>query len=244
MHTDQAINIFLSGELGAPSAENRSERRAAAGLAVLHSDDAWNLERRVADEFVVRGQPPAAALAAVADYQPVPSHRITLIDRPPNDHAAYLAAGYRCIATEALMVRSVANLPPRDGRYTVEDASTSAQLAWLNAHDPAGRSWITPTRLREPRLRHVFIALDQRPVARGRIYRVDEGHSYTTHLYTAKDYRRRGLAQALMAQVLHDAAAHGEQWSVLVSSEAGLPLYQALGYEHRARLVVFEPDGL
>ena len=140
------------------------------------------------------------------------------------------------------MVRSLTDLPPRDPRYTVEQAAIGTHLAWLNEHDPAGRAWITATRLHEPRLRHSFITLDQRPVARVRVCRVDADHSYVTHLYTAEAYRRRGLARAVMAQALHDAAAHGEQWSVLISSAAGLPLYQALGYQQRASLVVFEPD--
>jgi ribosomal protein S18 acetylase RimI-like enzyme len=200
------------------------------------------MNRRVADEFVVRTQPPAAVLSAVAVYRPVPSHLITLIGRPPADHAAYLAAGYRHSATETLMVRSLTDLPPRDSRYTVEHASTLTHMAWLNEHDPAGRSWMTTARLHEPRLRHSFITLDQRPVARVRVCRVDADHGYVTHMYTAAAYRRRGLAQAVMTEVLHDAAAHGEQWSVLVSSAAGLPLYQELGYQHCASLVVFEPD--
>ncbi|HEY1014945.1 MAG TPA: GNAT family N-acetyltransferase [Herpetosiphonaceae bacterium] len=238
MNIDHAIEIFLHGLLGVTNAENQSERRIAGDLPVIHFDDSWDDVRRIGDEFVVSAHAPAAALAAMAAYGPEPDHLITLIGRPPSDYAAYVAAGYRQTETEALMAREVAPLPPLDSRYDVVRIRDSAQL---RDQKPVGKTWTTAAKLHEPRLRHSMIVLDGRPVARARVCHVDPDCGYVSHVYTAPDYRRRGLAQALMAQILHDAAAEGEQWSVLVSSEAGLPLYQALGYQHLADLAVFKP---
>lgn len=241
MQINQALEIFMYGEIGIPSTENRSQRHVIDGLSILHVDDVWNQEPHVADEVIVQNHSPAAVLAMLANYQPTADHRITLVDRPASDHVAYNAAGYRHSSNEVLLVRKLSDLPPLDQRYSVGQAKTIAEMQWLNSNDPANRVWISETRLHESGLRHSFISLEQRVVARVRACRIDAEHSYVMNLYTASDYRRRGIARALMIHVLHEAAAHGEQWSVLVASEAGLALYQALGYEQRASLVVFEP---
>lgn len=241
MQINQALEIFMYGEIGIPSVENRSQCHVIDGLSILHVDDVWNQEPHVADEVIVQNHSPAAVLATLANYQLATDHRITLVDRPASEHAAYGAAGYRHSSNEVLLVRSLSDLPSLDQRYSVDQAKTISEMQWLNSNDPANRAWISETRLHEPGLRHSFIALDQRVVARVRTCRIDAEHSYVMNLYTAPEYRRRGIARALMIHVLHEAAAHGEQWSVLVASEAGLPLYQALGYEQRASLVVFEP---
>ncbi|MBM7844383.1 GNAT family N-acetyltransferase [Herpetosiphon giganteus] len=241
MQLNQALEIFMHGEIGIPSAENRSSRQQLAGLDILHSDDVWNQQRQIADEAIVQSHAPAEVLALLADYQPSVDHRITLVDRPTSEHAAYHAAGYRHSASEVLLARSLNNLPAPDPRYAVAQATTIADMEWLNTHDPAKRAWLTVTRLLEPRLRHSFIRLDAEVVARVRVCQVDPAHSYVTNLYTAPNYRRRGIAQALMIAVLQQAAALGECWSVLIASEAGLPLYQKLGYQPLATLTVFEP---
>ncbi|WP_110513588.1 GNAT family N-acetyltransferase [Herpetosiphon llansteffanensis] len=241
MQLNQALEIFTQGEIGIPSAENRSRRQQLNGLTMLHSDDVWNQQRQIADELLVQTHAPAEVLATLAAYQPSADHRITLIDRPASEHAAYHAAGYRHSATEVLLIRSLNDVPATDLRYAVAQATTSADMEWLNSHDPAKRAWITATRLHEPRLRHSFIRLDQQVVARVRVCQVDSAHSYVTNLYTAPDYRRRGIAQSLMIASLQQAAAHGERWSVLIASEAGLPLYQKLGYQQQATLTVFAP---
>lgn len=233
---DEALALLLHGELGAPSPENRSEVRTAAGIPVVHRDE----DGSVADEFFVRDEPPAAVLAAIAAYGPAPSHLITLTQSPGAALAAYRAAGYAEHAAETLMARPLADLPPRNPRYTVTRA-TPDDFAWLNAHDPAGRAWLTLSQLQHPRLRHAFIALDGRPVARVRSYQLDAQQSYVTHLYTAPTHRRQGLARALMAQLLHDAAAAGERWSLLVASAAGRDLYAALGYRACAQLTLLAP---
>ncbi|XSG76993.1 GNAT family N-acetyltransferase [Herpetosiphon llansteffanensis] len=241
MQLNQALEIFTQGEIGIPSAENRSSHQQLNGLTMLHIDDVWNQQRQIADELLVQTQSPAEVLATLAAYQPSADHRITLIDRPASEHAAYHAAGYRHSATEVLLTRSLNDVPAPDLRYSVAQATTIADMQWLNSHDPAKRAWITATRMHEPRLRHSFIQLDQQVVARVRVCQVDPCHSYVTNLYTAPDYRRRGIAQALMIAILQQAAALGERWSVLIASEAGLPLYQKLGYQQQAVLTVFAP---
>lgn len=241
MQRKHALEIFMNGEIGIANAENRSNRQQLNGLTILHSDDVWNQQRQIADEAIVQTHSPAEVLALLAAYQPSTDHRITLIDRPASEHAAYHAADYRHSASEVLLARSLNDLPPLDPRYSIAQATTIAEMEWLNTHDPAKRAWITATRLHEPRLRHSFIQFDAEVVARVRVCQVDPAHSYVTNLYTAPNYRRRGIAQALMIAVLQQAAALGEYWSVLVASEAGLPLYQKLGYQPQAILTVFEP---
>ena len=50
-------------------------------------------------------------------------------------------------------------------------------------------------------------------------------------LRTHEDYRRRGIASALMGRVHADAAQRGATRSVIMASPMGEKLYAALGYK-------------
>jgi ribosomal protein S18 acetylase RimI-like enzyme len=54
-------------------------------------------------------------------------------------------------------------------------------------------------------------------------------------LGTVTEWRRRGLARALMGHVLADAQHRGGRTATLQSTRMGLPLYQSLGFEPAGR---------
>jgi ribosomal protein S18 acetylase RimI-like enzyme len=56
---------------------------------------------------------------------------------------------------------------------------------------------------------------------------------------TAKGFRRRGIAARLTAAALHKGRERGSHVGTLLSSEAGIPLYQRLGFEPVAEHRIF-----
>jgi predicted GNAT family acetyltransferase len=58
-------------------------------------------------------------------------------------------------------------------------------------------------------------------------------------LHTHKDFRRRGIATALMHHLLDADAAHGATHSVLMASHSGARLYPSLGYQRIGTLLFF-----
>jgi predicted acetyltransferase len=59
---------------------------------------------------------------------------------------------------------------------------------------------------------------------------------------TLAEYRRRGVAAAIMRHILSDARSLGFQSSMLLASNDGLSLYARLGYETLSTVRVFVPS--
>ncbi len=53
---------------------------------------------------------------------------------------------------------------------------------------------------------------------------------YVSHMYTAPDYRRQGLAHSLLDRVVHEAKLHGVSQLFLYASEQGKPVYLKYGF--------------
>jgi GNAT superfamily N-acetyltransferase len=86
----------------------------------------------------------------------------------------------------------------------------------------------------------LYCALDvERPIAWAQSIAAGKGVRYVANLYTARPYRRRGIATALMSRLLRDDAKLGAAKSVLLSSHTGRCLYEQLGYRELGRLLMF-----
>ena len=59
---------------------------------------------------------------------------------------------------------------------------------------------------------------------------------------TLPEYRRQGIAAALMRHILLEARSLGFQSSMLLASNEGMPLYARLGYETLSTIRVFVPS--
>lgn len=193
------------------------------------------------DEALARGCAPHDVLTALRARRPEPEHYITVLDDAPDLRATYEQAGYVCTVTEYLMVLDLARLPDEAPSHAVEIAGP-ADIERLNAHDPEPRAWVWPQTVAHPAVRNYFIWQADRVAARAFCWRCDADTSYVSHLFTDPTLRRRGLGRALMLRLLHDDAAQGVRWSVLVSSEDGHPLYRTLGYDTLGRILIFEPE--
>lgn len=50
------------------------------------------------------------------------------------------------------------------------------------------------------------------------------------NVYTKPDYRRKGISRRLLTMAIHDAEKNGLSFLELDSTQAGLPLYDSLGF--------------
>jgi GNAT superfamily N-acetyltransferase len=99
--------------------------------------------------------------------------------------------------------------------------------------------WLAP-RLRDGRYLGRLAIADGCVIAGAGAVLLDWGprrDSGTVHLlarinnvYTAPDWRRRGLARALIEQVLADCRARGVAYATLAATADGVALYRALGF--------------
>jgi predicted GNAT family acetyltransferase len=63
--------------------------------------------------------------------------------------------------------------------------------------------------------------------------------AYVAGMSTNAAYCRRGIASAILSQMLADDAAQGASHSVLLSSRMGYALYRKIGYEQIGSLQMF-----
>lgn len=85
---------------------------------------------------------------------------------------------------------------------------------------------------------HYTLVSDGHQVAKGSWIMTPDHLAYIDDIETMVAYRRRGFAETLMQRMLSDAAAAGAVGSVLSASPLGKPLYQKLGYDEQAALLV------
>ena len=196
------------------------------------------------DAFYALGVEPAETVAAVRQYAPHPHHMITVFADSVEPYlAAYEELGYRSVGGPAqpFMRRKL-----NDPRASSEDerdegvrrVRTSEDMAFINS---AG-AVMEPSHLDGGAYRYYFVERDGRPVCTGRYVVTPFRAVYVAGLDTVPEYRRQGLATALMGRMHCDAAAEGAKMSVLCSSQAGLSLYRALGYEVLASMHSFIPQ--
>jgi predicted GNAT family acetyltransferase len=89
---------------------------------------------------------------------------------------------------------------------------------------------------------HYLGYLGEMPVAAGTAV-LAKGIVSVWNVATHDDFRRRGVATALMERLLGDAWENGCDSSLLYSSPMAYPLYQKLGYELYSQRRCFIPPG-
>ncbi len=154
---------------------------------------------------------------------------------------AYKEMGYRLLATEPMMVSKTALAPALTSaatisRVTDQDAADKISRA-------AGSRQIRTKELTEdpPKLRLYAAEVDGEAVGWVRSILRTPGIAWVSNMYVKPDFRRQGIAKALLSHMLQDDARHGATTSVLLASHAGAQLYPAVGYEQIGTLHVFSP---
>ena len=153
----------------------------------------------------------------------------------------FKALNYRLVTTEAFMVQDLKRIPRAPAPVEIERVTTRQQADILAK--TAGKRQILPEYLEmtSPPMRQ-YVALDEsKPI--GWVGSVmAAGCAWCTNMYVAPEYRRRGIARALMTRMLQDDRRAGAQANVLLASHTGARLYPVLGYRQIGKLLMFMPQ--
>lgn len=191
------------------------ERAPAAPSAAL---------RRADDEFRRRRTPFALDLE---------------VGRNPEVEAAAADLGLRRVVARPAMARTLRgwSSPPPPDEATLRRATTGRDLAGFVAlqsevfhiHAEVTRRFIPRAALSFPGLTLYLADLDGRPAATAAAH-LDDGAVGIFGVATARWARRRGLATALTARAMADAAPHADlAW--LQATFEGRPVYERMGFE-------------
>jgi len=149
------------------------------------------------------------------------------------------ALGYRLGTTEPLMIHTLEQIPVFDSPAVIERVTTAEAADRLTK---ATRSrQILPEHFAPGALLRQYIAqIDGELVGWVRSIRVDKGTWYS-NMYVRPDFRRRGIARAMLSRMLLDDRDAGAQRAVLLASHTGAKLYPAVGYQQIGTLLLFTP---
>lgn len=151
----------------------------------------------------------------------------------------YKQLGYRLGTTEPLMVHPLSQLPRFDSPAVVVRVSTEDLAGAVNA--AAGSRQILSRHLDDDaELRQYAALVDDEPV--GWVRSIVVGTTtWCSNMYVKPEYRRRGIARAMMARMLRDDREHGSQLAVLLASHTGALLYPVVGYQRIGTLLLYTP---
>lgn len=124
----------------------------------------------------------------------------------------------------------------------LEAGGVPAELQVMTEHF---RPWLYP-RLRDGRYYGFALLDDGQPVAAIGLMTIDwpphpahphlDQRGYVLNVFVEPEYRRRGLASALMRLADAEFARRGVSFAVLHATQAGKPVYEALGWAATAEM--------
>ncbi len=163
--------------------------------------------------------------------------------RPTNDEESirqeYKKLGYRLTNSEFFMAHPLRRIPRDTGPLPIERVLSQELNDRLTA--TAGSRQLTTAHLEHDSPIRTYVALDgNQPVAW--VTSVVTGPTtWCNNMFVRPEYRRRGIARALMCRMLRDDREKGSDAGILLASHAGAKLYPVVGYVDLGRLLVFVP---
>ena len=153
--------------------------------------------------------------------------------------AGFKALNYRLGGTEPIMVHELKRIPRFDSPVEITRVNSKDLAEKVNKAARARQ--ILPEHLRKGSpLRQYAATVDDKPV--GWVRSIDvEGATWCADMYVVPQLRRRGIARAMMAQMLRDDRASGSKLAVLTASHTGAKLYPLVGYKQIGTLMLYTP---
>jgi GNAT superfamily N-acetyltransferase len=210
---------------------------------LFHVHFAQPFKGTTTDFFFTHASMPDQVVQAIGRAQHNRSHWLTIFCT--EEHAqglmpVYDRLGYQCKSQETLMAKPLRSEKAAPHLATVSHAieatGTKENASWAQALSQGISVSLTP--LLDVVVWHYLLEYDARQVAKGAWTMTPGQAAYIDEVETEATSRRRGFAQALMSQMLGDAAAAGATESILSASLMGKPLYQKLGYTEQAIILV------
>jgi GNAT superfamily N-acetyltransferase len=238
----QAIDTFVLGFTFTRSYTHPYLAEQIEGIWVMR-----DAERRSGDyrneEWVAHGIAPAT-LEAVARTDTRGRYVINVIrtmDEPDESiRADFKALGYRLTRTEAFMIHELTKIEPFDGPLPISRVR-SQEGADLLAKETRRKQILPQHLLEEPPSIRQYVAMDGDNAA-GWAASIAAGEAtWCSNVFVKPEYRRKGIARALLSRILLDDRAAGSSASVLLASHAGAKLYPMVGYRQIGELMMFVP---
>jgi ribosomal protein S18 acetylase RimI-like enzyme len=198
------------------------------------------------DSFQAIDVEPKEVIEMIYGYQPGP-HLIGVVTIDPEGIVpVYAELGYKTIPgepMETVMARNFKDFVSGEELHPVQLVQTEQQRQFYNsvidADDPHGQ--MQPEELGDPALRYYYVGKDGKCVCNGKAILSFPTAVVVEPLWTHSDYRRRGIATALMNHLHTDAVKFEVTQSVIVASAMGVALYTTLGYKVIAYIQKFVP---
>ena len=149
----------------------------------------------------------------------------------------FKALNYRLGGTEPIMVHELKRIPCFDSPVEIVRVTTADLAERVNKAARARQ--ILPEHLAKDSPLRQYAALDgDKPV--GWVRSIDVAHAtWCADMYVIPEFRRRGIARAMMAQMLRDDRANGSELAVLTASHTGAKLYPIVGYKQIGTLMLY-----
>ena len=151
----------------------------------------------------------------------------------------FKALNYRLGGTESIMVHELKRIPRFDSSVEILRVTT-ADLAERVNKAARSRQVLSEHLAKDSPLRQYVALVDDKPVGWVRSIDVEQA-TWCSDMYVMPEFRRRGIARAMMAQMLRDDRAHGSKLAVLTASHAGAKLYPIVGYKQIGTLMLYTP---
>ena len=151
----------------------------------------------------------------------------------------FKALNYRLGGTEPIMVHELKRIPRFDSSVEILRVTT-ADLAERVNKAARSRQVLSEHLAKDSPLRQYVALVDDKPVGWVRSIDVEQA-TWCSDMYVMPEFRRRGIARAMMAQMLRDDRAHGSKLAVLTASHAGAKLYPIVGYKQIGTLMLYTP---
>lgn len=147
--------------------------------------------------------------------------------------------GYRLRSTERLMINRLKQIPFFDAPAVIERVQTKEQavrLAQANRMRPLLTEYLLPS---SPLRQYVAIEND---IVVGWVRSISvRNASWCADMFVIPEFRRRGIARAMLIRMLTDDLKGGAEYTVLLAGHTGAMLYPVVGYEQIGTLLLFNP---
>lgn len=242
MTIDQAIETFVRGFSFTRSYTHPYVAEQIAGIWVMRDAERKRGDYRN-EEYVAHGVAPTE-LDRIARKHTRGRYMINALYSPTEDdlpiRQGFKSLGYRLIATEAFMVHSLQQIDPFNGPLPIVRVTTQEMADRL--HKATRKRQILPIHLKtDPAPIRQYMALDGDEPVGWAASIVAGGATWCSNVYVKPEYRRRGIARAMLTRILEDDGKAGASASALLASHAGAKLYPTVGYELIGELMMFCP---
>jgi GNAT superfamily N-acetyltransferase len=236
---EQALEVFVQGSRFIQSFTHPYLAERIGPLWVIR-DAPRQQGNYHSEEWIAHGMTPAEIDRIVR--QQARTHFLVYqlcgLDEPEEpQRLAFNTLGYRLIRSEPLMTHTLGRIPAAGVPATIVRVMTLSMLKRLT--EAAVVHQILPAHLTQDAPLRAYVALiDDQIVGWVRSTMVGKA-TWCSNMYVHPTFRRRGIARALLTQMLQDDVTHGAQLAVLQASPTGAMLYTAMGYQPIGIMRVF-----